>query len=437
MTAMHTDVPSTDGRRFEKLVQLDAEEVKCPFSAYAELRDEAPVAWSERLNAWVVTRHADIRQVTGDAVTFSSSKASGSSSVTSLAQRVIDSDEFSPTSRRQAERRLRFAESPALLNCDPPYHKRQRGLVQAAFTRRRVIELEEDVQQIADRLIDDFIDRGSVDLIREFTMPLPMTVIATLLGVPPARLAEFKLWSDAFTKGVGAMDLSVEQITDLFQRVDDFYDYFDEQLQLRRSEPQDDLLTGLVEARLDGDQPLSNDECLQMLVQFLVGGNETTTNLIGSIMLRLIEEPELMTQVRADPSVIPVLIEEVLRLHSPVQGLFRLATADAEVGGQQIAEGDMLYVCYGSGNRDERQFEHPENLDLGRGRNTGHLAFGHGEHGCLGANLARSEARIAVERLLTRLDDIQLAEGAEVPRHRTFILHGAASVPLTFRRADD
>lgn len=437
MTATHPEVPSTGGRRFDQLLQLDEQEVKCPFSAYSELREEAPVAWSDRLNAWVVTRYADIRQVTGDAVTFSSRKASGSSSVTSLAQRVIEGDEFSETSRRQAERRLRFAESPALLNCDPPYHKRQRGLVQAAFTRRRVIELEEDVEKITHDLIDAFIDRGSVDLIPEFTMPLPMTVIATLLGVPTERLPEFKTWSDAFTRGVGSMNLTVEQITELFQRVDDFYDYFDEQLQRRRSEPRDDLLTGLVEARLDGDQPLSNDECLQMLVQFLVGGNETTTNLIGSIMLRLLEEPELMAQVRADHSVIPVLIEEVLRLHSPVQGLFRLATADAEVGGQQISEGDMVYVCYGSGNRDDAQFERPDDLDLGRGRVTGHLAFGHGEHGCLGANLARSEARIAIEALLSRLEDIRLAEGAEVPRHRTFILHGASSVPLTFRRADD
>lgn len=430
------EVPSIAGTRFERLVGLDPDEVRCPFPAYAELREERPVAWSEPMNCWIVTRYADIRQVVGDPVTFSSAQASGTSSVTSLARRVMDDARFSATTRAQAARRLRLSESPALLNCDPPHHKRQRGLVQAAFTRRRVLDLEDGIEQLAHDLIGTFAGRGHADLVTEFTMPLPMTVIAMLLGVPPERMHEFKTWSDSFTKGVGAMNLTDDEIADMFQKVDDFYNYFGEQLELRRTQPSDDLLTGLVDARFEDDEPLTNDECLQMLVQFLVGGNETTTNLIGSVMLRMVDDPSLMSAVRADRNLITGLIEEVLRLHSPVQGLFRTATVATDIGGQAIAAGDMVFSCYGSANRDHAKFENPDALDPGRGKVTGHLAFGHGEHGCLGANLARSEARIAVNALLSRLDDIELVPDAEVPRHRSFVLHGAASVPLTFRPAD-
>lgn len=435
-TSIRPDAPNIAGTSFEKLINLDADLVRCPFPAYADLREEGPVAWSDRLSSWIFTRYSDIRAVVGDPETFSSCQASGGTSVTSLARRVLAGDEFSEHTKRQAARRLERSESPALLTCDPPHHKRQRRLVQAAFTWRRVTEMEERIEGIAHQLIDTFAQRGTVDLVREFTMPLPMTVIAAMLGVPSERMHEFKQWSDAFTKGVGSMDLTVNQIAVLFQSVDDFYEYFAAQLEQRRSETGDDLLSGLVEARIDGDQPLTTDECLQMIVQFLVGGNETTTNLLGSTAIRLIEDDALMRSVRADPGRIPVLVEEVLRLHSPVQGLFRVATADTEIAGRTIRAGEMVYVCYGAGNHDGDQYDDPDTLDLERGRVTGHLAFGHGEHACLGANLARAESRIALSALLGRLEDIEMSDDGELPRHASFVLHGPASLPIRFRCAD-
>ncbi|MBX6769318.1 MAG: cytochrome P450, partial [Actinomadura rubrobrunea] len=299
--------------RFGRLLALDPDSVRCPFAAYSDLRSEHPVVWSGRLNAWVVSRYADIREVLRDPVTFSNRAASGPSSVTPLARHIMESPDFPEKTRRQAERRMRLSQSPVLLNSDPPAHKRQRGLVSAAFTPRRVAQMEPQIQQITDDLIDAFAAEGQVELVGAFALPLPMTIIATILGVPPSMMHTFKRWSDAFTQGVGALNLSQQEIIDLFQAVDEFYDYFTEQLERRRTEPADDLLTHLLEARLEGEQPLTLDEILQMLVQFLVAGNETTTNLIGSTVYHLVRDRELMARVKADPSLIPTLIEECLR----------------------------------------------------------------------------------------------------------------------------
>lgn len=421
--------------RFGRLLNLDPDSVRCPFAAYSELRAERPVVWSGKLNAWVVSRYEDIREVLRDPVTFSSRAASGPSSVTPLARRVAESPDFPEKTRRQAERRLRLSESAVLLTSDPPAHKRQRGLVSAAFTPRRVAQLEPQIQRITDELIDAFADEGRVELVSAFALPLPMTVIATILGVPPEKMHTFKRWSNAFTLGVGALELSREEIIDLFQAVDEFYDYFTEQVERRRAEPVDDLLTHLVEARLEGEQPLTMDEILQMLVQFLVGGNETTTNLIGSTVLHLVRDRELMARVKADPSLIPKLVEECLRLEAPTQGIFRTATVDCEIGGRKIPAGSMIYLVYGSGNRDESVFPNPDVIELDDSRGH-HLAFGRGEHVCLGANLARKETQVAVKTLLERLEDIRLAaDPDDILYHDSFVLRGPKSLPLTFRAA--
>ncbi|PWI06640.1 cytochrome P450 [Streptomyces sp. NWU339] len=429
--AQHDDISPES--RFGRLLAIEPDSVRCPFAAYSDLRSEHPVTWSSRLNAWVVSRYADIREVLRDPATFSSKAASGPSSVTSLARHIAESSEFPERTRRQAERRLRLSQSPVLLNSDPPAHKRQRGLVSTAFAPRRVAQMEPQIQQVTDDLIDAFVAEGQVEFIGDFALPLPMTVIATILGVPPSLMHTFKRWSGAFTQGVGALNLSRQEIIDLFQSVDEFYDYFSEQLDRRRAEPADDLLTHLLEARLEGEQPLTQDELLQMLVQFLVGGNETTTNLIGSTMLHLLRDRELTARAKADPSLIPTLVEECLRLEAPTQGMFRTATVDCKVGGQAIPADSMLYLVYGSGNHDASVFPDPERIELDDSRGH-HLAFGRGEHVCLGANLARKEANIAIRTLLKRLDDIALAtEPENVSYHNSFILRGPRSLPMTFR----
>ncbi|MGX4688139.1 cytochrome P450 [Streptomyces sp. JNUCC 63] len=415
------------------VLRRDDEAIRCPFAAFAHLRQDHPVVWSDALGAWLVSRYDDIRQVLKDPVTFSSRCASGRSSVTGLAERIADDPDFPEETRRQAARRVELSKSNVLLTADPPLHKRQRGLVAMAFTPRRVKEMEPEFQAIVDSLIDAFPEGGPVDIVRDFAMPLPMTVIARILGVPHELMPTFKKWTIAFTKGVGALDLPREELIELFADVDEFYDYFTAELDKRRREPQDDLLTDLLQARMSGEESLSEHEILQMLVQFLVAGNETTTNLIGSTVKRLIDSPDLMASVRSDLSRVPVVVEETLRLEAPAQGLFRLAMTDVELGGQQIRDGDMLYLMYSSGNRDEAAFPEPEEIKLD-GSRSHHLAFGRGEHVCLGSNLARRESAIAITTLLRRVEGLAHAGLGPTPYMPSFALRGPLALPVTFTR---
>jgi len=436
-TCPHTRESITPDFPVNRLLELEDDSVRCPFPAYEHLRNEHPVVWSDRLNAWLVSRYDDIRNVLRDAELWSNRLASGRSSVTGLAERVAADLDFPPETRRQAHRRLELSKFPVLLLSDPPLHKRQRSLVAMAFTPRRVKLMEPEFQQIVDELITSFHDAGQADIVADLAMPLPMTVIARILGVPHELMPTFKQWTIAFTKGVGALDMPREDIIDMFARVDEFYDYFTEQLAKRRAEPADDLLTDLLNARMDGEQPLVESEILQMLVQFLVAGNETTTNLIASTTKRLIEDPELMAKVRADLSLVPALIEETLRLEAPAQGIFRLATRDTEVGGQPVAEGELIFLMYASGNRDQDFFPDPDELEID-GSRAQHLAFGRGEHVCLGANLARREAQIAVTTLLQRLDNLAFADaGEKIPYLRSFALRGPTSIPVTFTKVTE
>lgn len=428
-----TDTPEiAPDSRFHRLVALAPEELRCPAGAYADLREDQPVAWSHQLRAFVISRYADIRETLKDPLTFSSARASGSSSVTALAQSVLDDEQYPEDVREQAARRLRLSLSPVLLNADPPLHQRQRRLISHAFTPRRVNTMEPEFQRITNELLDAFIDRGEAELMSEFALPLPMTVIATILGVPPEMMLTFKEWSGAFTRGVGAMDLSREEVSELFRSVGDFYDYFVAQLDERREQPRNDLLTDLLQARIGGEQPLTEDEILQMLVQFLIGGNETTTNLIGGIMRNLLADQDMLARVQADPDLVPILVEEALRLEAPTQGMFRTATEDTEIGGVAIPEGSQIYLIYASGNRDVCEFADPDAIALDAPRSH-HLAFGRGEHVCIGANLARREAIVAIRALLSRLPNIQAVTDLDAIDYApSFILRGPQSLHIRF-----
>jgi cytochrome P450 len=404
--------------------------VRCPFPLYDVLREQDPVAYAERLGAYVVTRYADAVEVLRDHETYSSTMASGPSSVTGLAQRLIDDPGNSEVLRAQAARRLRMAQTPVLLLTDPPQHKRQRALVSSAFSPRRINALEPQVRRFADELIDAFVERGEVELVSQFALPLPMTVIATMLGVPPEHMDEFKRWADAFTAGVGA-ERSAAEIARMFAEIDAFYDYFTHAIEARRAVPRDDLLSDLISARMDGEEPLSVGEILLMLSQFLVGGHETTTLMITSAAYRFARDPALADRVRHDPSLIPGLLEEMLRLDAPVQGMFRLTTRPVRLGEVDLPAGALLWVVFGSANRDPEAFPNPD--EVAPGRRLPHLSLGRFEHFCLGSAVARLELRVATELLLARLPDLTLGcEPAELRRHGSFVLHGYPVLPLRF-----
>jgi len=414
-----------------KLLAGDPDLVRCPWPLYDVLRDQDPVAYAERLGAYVVTRYADAVEVLRDHDTFSSTMASGPSSVTGLAQRLVDDPATPEVLRAQAARRLRMAKTPVLLLTDPPQHKRQRALVAPAFSPRRINALEPEIRRFANDLIDGFAARGEVELVSEFSLPLPMTVIATMLGVPPEHMSDFKRWADAFTAGVGA-DRAPAEIAQMFADIDAFYDYFTAEIESRRAEPRDDLLTDLIQARMDAEEPLSVDEILLMLSQFLVGGHETTTLMITSAAYRFATDPALADRVRAEPALIPGLIDEMLRLDAPVQGMFRLTTRPARIGDVDLPAGALVWIVFGSANRDPEAFVDPDYIAAGSSRPP-HLTFGRFEHFCLGSSVARLELRLATELLLQRLPDLALACGAaELRRHGSFVLHGYPALPLRF-----
>jgi cytochrome P450 len=232
---------------------------------------------------------------------------------------------------------------------------------------------------------------------------------------------------------IGNHLLTKERLADLLRSQAEFFSYFTARIDERRSNPLDDLLTDVVEARMDGTEPLTTHEMLGMLAQFLVAGNETTTKLLASAMLLLTRQPELMSRLRADHSLIPGFIEEALRLEAPVQGLFRMANIDTEVGGVPIPAGSSIWVLYASANRDDAEFEEPDRLDPSRANAKLHLAFGQGIHYCIGASLSRAEGRIAFEVLLDRFEDIALAPGNSFEFEPSYALHGLKALHLEVR----
>ncbi|MGQ0464196.1 MAG: cytochrome P450 [Sporichthyaceae bacterium] len=383
----------------------DPDLVRAPYEVYAHLRTEHPVHWIDGLSAWAITKHADILDVLLRPEDFSSTRQSGPGAATTIARAVADDPSYPDETRAAALRRLGIAANgAALVNCDPPRHGEQRRMMNKVFSPRRVTALEEPIAALTESLVQTFVARGHADVVGELATPLPMTVIARALGIEGTELATLKRWSDAFVRANGKPTLSREAIVDLIGAIDECYDFFTAQLVDRTTSPRDDLVTDVAQA------DLAPEERLQMLTLFLIGGNETTNSLIASSVWLLCERTRLQDKLRDEPDLIPAFVEEVLRIEPPVQGLFRLALRDTVAGGAPIREGEFVWLVYGSGNRDAAQFPDPDDLSLDRGsEGRRHLTFAQGPHFCLGAPLARAEARIAIGTLLRRTRNLALA----------------------------
>ncbi|MCC6381961.1 MAG: cytochrome P450 [Dehalococcoidia bacterium] len=399
---------------------LAPETVACPYPFYKAMREEAPVHQVPALGFFIVSRYEDAREVLGDAERFSSNSGPGVNG-------VLDP----PDAELLAIQAEGWPAVNTLLTNDPPDHARYRGLVNKAFTPRRVAAMESSIRAIAAELLARFAGRGHAEIVSEFAVPLPLTVIADALGVSRGDLPTFKKWSDDSVAPLGGF-LTRERQLACARSVVEFQKYFAARLDERRRHPQDDILTDLVNARLDGEKPLDTAEMLSILQQLLVAGNETTTNLIASGTMLLLQHPDQLSRVLADRSLIPGLVEEALRVESPVQGLFRMARIDTEVGGVRVPAGARLVVMYASANRDETVFPDAERFDVCR-EARGHLAFGYGTHFCLGSPLARMEAAVAFETLLDGTKNLRLAPGkndlAHVP---SFILRGLRQLHVEF-----
>jgi len=300
---------------------------------------------------------------------------------------------------------------------DPPHHTRVRRALERLFTAHRVRQLAPRIDALVTRLIDAFADRTEVELIREFAHPLPMIVIAEQLGVADADLQQFKSWSDAIVEPFSMM-VSRERELECARLVVAMQHYFAEQIEDRRATPRDDLITSIVQAKGDDGGSFDMREMLTIVtIDLLASGNETTTAAIGSGMRLLAEQPALVERLQDDRAALETFTEEILRLESPAQGMFRRVTKDTVLGGVPLAKGELLSLRFGAANRDERHFVAPDRVDLDRPQAGRHLAFGLGRHHCIGAALARQEILSAIGGLVARLDRFRLAQHQPAPEY--------------------
>ena len=378
-----------------------------PFPLYARARREHPVYMHEGLPLVSLFRYDDIQTILKDPANWS--------------------NVFPPPPGVV----LRADLPPSMLLQDPPEHTRLRGLVNQAFTPRMIRRLEPRMEGIAHELLDAALAQRRVDLVEALTYPLPVIVIAEMIGVPMDHRDQFKEWSDGLVENLGLGLLAPEPpevIERELQIIDAMRAYFAQLVAERRAHPRDDLLSGLVAAELEGSR-LSFDEMLQMLILLLVAGNETTTNLIGNATVELMEHPDQLARLRAHSELMPTAIDEVLRFSSPVQVDARRAARTVEVAGQTIAADTNVLLLLGSANRDETVFDDAETFDIGRADNR-HLAFGFGPHYCLGANLARMEAQVAIRVLLQRTTRFERTDDDRLPLHPSFIFRGFTRIPV-------
>ena len=386
---------------------LSAQTAQDPYPVYAALRERDPVHRSRLMNSWLFSRHADIDLILRDHQRFGNDPRKGNLSRRQRAN-LPPEDEFT------------------MLFLDPPDHKRLRALVNKAFTPKVVNALEPHIRSLLQGLLDDIDDPAGFDLMKAVAQPLPVIVIAEMLGIPAEDRAQFKTWSDQRARTLEpVIDAQEREASEAAARALDAY--FRPIIKERREAPKDDIVSALAQAEEEGDR-LTEREMLNMLRLLLIAGNETTTNLIGNGFLALLRHPEQLQRLRDDPSLIPSAVDELLRFDSPVQTDFRRVLTDCEVNGFPLKQRDNIVVLLGAANRDPDVFEDPDALDVGRGDRS-HLSFGRGIHHCIGAPLARLEGRVVLEMLLERFSRIDLRDGP--PRFRnSIVLRGLESLPV-------
>ncbi len=381
-----------------------------PIPHYDELRALGSVVRNDLFGAWMVAGHHHALEVLKNPAMFSS---------VGIAQMATD-------------RVNAFGGAPTMLFADPPDHERLRGVVQQAFTPRAIAQLEPRVREIVDELLGPVHEGESLDIMERLAYPLPVIVIAEMLGVPAADRPLFKEWSDALVNGMSET-AGMDDQSRSRDAGEELRAYFGREIAARRITPQEDLVTRMVHAN-EVEGTLSDAELLASCVLLLVAGNETTTKFIGNMALYLAEHPEVRARLAADFTKAPRAFEEMVRLVGPVQATVRVARGDTQIGNTPVAAGEMVFVMLAAANRDPSVFVDPTRADLDRWPNP-HLGFGHGIHFCIGATTARLESRIAFERLLQIAPDYEIEVGHEALHYApSFFLRGLERLPVKMTR---
>ena len=394
---------------------LDPEVLANPYPLYRRLRTEDPIHWDPFLHAWVVTRYADVVTVLHR---FSANRTPSPEQLAALGL-----ESLTPVAKVMVRQ---------MLFLDAPSHTRIRGLASQAFTPRRVERLREHIQDIMDGLLDAVVAQGRMEVIEDLAAPLPAIVTAEMLGVPTRDHGLLKKWSADFAEMLGNFQHNPDRAARVLASTEDMVAYFRDAVREQRERPREGLVSALLAAEIDGDR-FTEEEVIANVIVTMVGGQETTTNLIGNGILTLLGNPTELARLRDDPALITSAVEELLRYESPSQHTARLAPDDVMLGDKLIRKRQAVIAVMGAGNRDPERFPDPDRLDLGRTDNR-HLAFGWAAHFCFGAPLARIEGQIAFSTMLRRLPNLKLEPGRLVWRENLG-LRGLTALPVAFDRA--
>ena len=368
----------------------DLEHTANPYPLYARWRQEMPIWWAEDVRGWVLSRYEDVRAVLKNPTDFSSAIAPG---------------------------RAESTMSLPLLHDDPPKHTDLRAIVNRSFTTKVMKQIENDLSQVVEELLDAIDTSKPVDIAEAFTIPLPVALIAHFMGIPFERKDDFKRWSDSLT-GTGTVKAMEDRMPDILEMMD----FFKAEIPKRRATPGDDLISKVVTAEIEG-QALTEETIVGYCQLLLIAGNETTTNLLSNLLYYIADNPDIWQTLRENPEASDAAIEECLRYDPPVHWISRNALVDAEFHGQKIAKGDTVYTLLGAANRDPDHYDEPDLFRLDRKRSD-HHTFGHGIHFCIGAPLARMEARYALKGMLKRYDTVNHAINAQNERTHSSMLRG-------------
>ena len=391
---------------------LDPVVLANPYPLYERLRTEAPVHWDPYLHAWVVTRYADVVTVLHH---FSANRTPTPEHFAAMGLA-----ELGPIAQLMT-RQMLFMDGAA--------HARLRGLASMAFTPARVEVLRSHIREIVENLMRPLLRAGHMDVINDLAAPLPAIVTAEMLGVPTSDCDQLKAWSADFAEVLGNFQHNPDRAAQTLKCVEEMSAYFRDAIRRMKTEPREGLINSFMTAEIDGDR-LSEDEIVANCIVTMVGGQETTTNLIGNGVLSLLRNPDQLRRLKNDLTLIPSAVEELLRYESPSQHTARICPEDTELGGKQIRKGQAVIAVMAAGNRDPERFHEPDRLDLGRTDNR-HLAFGWASHFCFGAALARIEGQLVFQAIASRTNNLTLEPGPIVWRENLG-LRGLTSLPVTF-----